>query len=189
MGANDKTEAYPEGGAAWLGRLRRMTNPLCDLKVIESLSLKVVEASPDASIVIDEKGRIVIFNYQAELMFGYPREEVIGQPVEVLMPEEKRQSHADKHRPEYFRSPRVREMGAGRVLEGRRYDGSVFPIEIKLSPLPPVAGAGIHALAVVRRVNDPVLSQAMDMTRAASAALAGKRPELPAPTQGEGGNE
>lgn len=132
-----------------------MSNGLiCDLKVLEQLSFKVVEASPDAKIVINENGIIIIFNFQAELLFGYCREEVIGKPVEILLPENKRDIHSKQHRINYFKTPRIREMGVGLILEGRRYDGTLFPVEIKLAPLPPVPGAGVHALAVVRRLEN-----------------------------------
>ena len=124
----------------------------CGLRIIESLSFKVVEASPDAMIVIDEGGTIIIFNAQAELMFGYAREEVVGQPIEILLPESKKTVHVG-HRSRYFEAPRVREMGVGMVLEGRHRSGKAVPIEIKLAPLPPVPGAGVFALAVVRRVS------------------------------------
>jgi PAS domain S-box-containing protein len=125
---------------------------ICDLKTLEQLSFKVVEASPDALIVINENGQIVIFNAQAEFLFGYAREEVIGQHIEILLIEDKRETHI-QHRTKYFESPLVREMGAGRVLEGRRASGQAFPVQIKLAPLSPVPGVGVHALAVVRRAN------------------------------------
>ena len=123
---------------------------MCDLKVLEQLSFRVVEASPDAKIVINSDGVVVIFNAQAELLFGYAREEVIGQTIEMLLPEIIREKHL-KHRLQYFKFPQVREMGVGIELEGRHRDGSRIPVQIKLAPLAPVPGVGVHALAVVRR--------------------------------------
>ena len=130
-----------------------MPQPCDELKVLEQLSFKVVEASPDAKIVIDERGVIVIFNAQAEFLFGYAREEVIGKTIEVLLPEVKRQDHV-AHRTNYFQAPGTREMGAGLVLEALHRTGTTFAVQIKLAPLAPVPGAGVHALAVVRRVDD-----------------------------------
>lgn len=132
----------------------QMSPEICDLRTIEQMSLKVVEASPDALVVINEEGTVIIFNYQAELMFGYAREEIIGKSVELLLPESKRDIHRT-HRGTYFTSPRVREMGLGMVLEGRHRRGYTFQLEIKLAPLAPAPGTGVCALAVVRRVIKP----------------------------------
>ena len=122
---------------------------LCDLKVLEQVYLKVVEASPDAKVVVDESGRIIVFNLQAELMFGYDRSEVLGGLIEQLVPDALRERHGGL-RQGYFREPLVREMAAGRALHGRHRNGSEFAVQIKLAPLI-VAGAGVHVLAVVRR--------------------------------------
>ena len=126
----------------------------CSLKILEQISLKVVEASPDAKIVINEKGEIVIFNTQAEFLFGYDREEVLGQSIEMLIPDNRHEIHRT-HRIDYFSEPRTREMGTGQTLEGKHRNGSTFRVQIKLAPLI-VSGAGVHALAVVRRVKNMV---------------------------------
>ncbi len=139
-----------------------MVNP-CELKVLQEISFKVVEASPDAMVVINEQGTIIIFNYQAELMFGYAREEVEGHPVEILLPEGIRDGHV-QHRDGYFLTPRVREMGVGLTLEARHHSGKLFPVEIKLAPLAPVRGAGVHALAVVRRLSERKNSKVVSTT-------------------------
>ena len=125
--------------------------PSCDLRILEQLSFKVVEASPDAKIVISTTGEIVIFNYQAELLFGLAREEVIGKTIEVLLPEDLHEKHM-LHRKGYFKEPRVRDMGIGKVLKGKHRDSSLMDIEVKLAPL--VTVGGVYALAVVRRVKD-----------------------------------
>lgn len=124
----------------------------CDLQTLERVSFKVIEASPDAKIVIDKSGEIIIFNYQAELLFGTAREEVIGKPIEVLLPDELHEKHTE-HRKKYFKEPRSREMGAGSILQGKHKDGSLISIEVKLAPIL-VPGAGVFALAVVRRVKE-----------------------------------
>src|SRR4249919_461639 len=93
-----------------------------------------LEAAPDAIVVVDPSGDIVIVNQLAERLFGYARQELIGMPIEGLVPHRFREHHAG-HRNNYFREPHTRPMGEGKELSGRRKDGSEFPVEISLSPL------------------------------------------------------
>ena len=93
-----------------------------------------LEAAPDAIVVVDGEGRIVMVNRLAEKMFGYTHDELMGERVEILVPERVKNAH-EGSRFGYFREPRTRPMGEGRELAGRRKDGSEFPIEISLSPL------------------------------------------------------
>ena len=95
---------------------------------------QIVERAPDAIVVIDSEGRIILMNRQTERLFGYPRDEVLGKAVETLVPDQLRDGHAIA-RDAYFVEPKVREIGANLDLSGRRKDGSEFPIEISLSPL------------------------------------------------------
>src|ERR1019366_6651515 len=100
-----------------------------------SLTEAVIEALPDALIVIDATGKIVLFNEKAEFMFGYHRSEMIGQPVEKLMPERARAAHAHD-REVYNRfdiSQRAQTMGIGANLTGVRNDGHQFPVDITLA--------------------------------------------------------
>ncbi len=94
----------------------------------------LLEAAPDAMIIIGAGGRIELINAQAEKLFGYARAELIGKNVEALVPERLQAVH-QHHRNEYVDRPKVRPMGAGLQLYGRRKDGSEFPVEISLSPL------------------------------------------------------
>ncbi|MGH7830904.1 MAG: PAS domain S-box protein, partial [Candidatus Binatia bacterium] len=95
--------------------------------------LELLESSPYAVLIVDHDGRIVLVNGQTENIFGYSKSELLGKPVETLLPEPLRDLHVD-HRANYGRDPRPRPMGSGLDLYGRRKDGSLFPVEISLSP-------------------------------------------------------
>ena len=94
----------------------------------------LLESAPDAMVIVDQQGLIVLANAQTERLFGYSREELLGQRVELLMPARFQEPHV-AHRKDYFAASRAREMGAGLELLGQRKDGSEFPIEVSLSPL------------------------------------------------------
>jgi PAS domain S-box-containing protein len=93
-----------------------------------------VEASPNAMVMVDPDGRIVLVNHETEAVFGYTRAELLGHRVEMLVPERFRVSHPS-FRGRFFAAPQPRPMGAGRDLYGLRRDGTEIPVEIGISPI------------------------------------------------------
>lgn len=104
------------------------------IKQAEQRFQRIVESAPDAVVIIDSQGRIILVNSMASTIFGYKRSELIGQVVEILLPESVQGKHVD-HRTSYIASPKPRSMGAGLDLYGRRKNGATFPVEVSLTPI------------------------------------------------------
>ena len=102
------------------------------LRNAEATAHAVLESASEGIVLVDAAGGITLLNPAAERMFGYEPGELLGQPLEILLPDRARRSHV-AHRKGYFAEPRVRPMGIGLDLFGRRKDGTEFPVEISLS--------------------------------------------------------
>ena len=128
-----------------------VAHDITDRKQADTRFRALLDAAPDAMVVVDAPGRIMLVNAQAETLFGYSREELIGRAVEQLVPEPLRKQHV-AHRSSFHERPNVRPMGAGLELRGRRKDGSEFPIEISLSPI--FTDTGRLVTAAIRDITD-----------------------------------
>ncbi|MGW7364344.1 SpoIIE family protein phosphatase [Streptomyces sp. NPDC054841] len=117
----------------------------------------LLEAAPDAMVIVDDAGTIRLVNAQTEALFGYHREELLGRPVEILVPGRFREHHAH-HRNGYTHNRQVRPMGAGLELHGLRKNGTEFPVEISLSPLETTDGLLVSA--AVRDVSERKAAEA-----------------------------
>jgi PAS domain S-box-containing protein len=131
--------------------------------------------APDAMIVVDRDGAIVLANPQAEQLFGYLPGELIGSPVEVLLPENVRAGHVG-HRSSFMANPRMRPMGAGYELIGVRRNGQAFPVEIGLSPIQSAGGtlfaASIRDISETHRVRQALTRARYDTFAAQIGRLA-----------------
>lgn len=103
-------------------------------KQAEEKFRRLLEAAPDATVISNKKGVIVMVNKRTERLFGYTRNELLGQPVEVLVPEAMQMQHIN-HRNRYMKAPKARLAGEGLDLYAQRKDGSTFAVEITLSPI------------------------------------------------------
>ena len=134
---------------------------------------QIIEATPNAMVMVDPVGRITLVNTRTEVLFGYTRDELLSMTVEELVPERLRAQY-DRYRTAFFRTPDRRETGAARELFGRRRDGTEIPIEIGLNPIQ--VGDEQHVLAsvvdVTERLQLQAIESAKDADRLRSSILA-----------------
>jgi protein-histidine pros-kinase len=175
-----------EEGSLVLSAIRDLTGR----KRAEQKFRGLLESAPDAIVIANRSGEIVIVNAQTERLFGYPRGELLGQRVEMLIPDRFRDQHP-RFRDQFFKEPRPRAMGAGLELFGRRRDGTEFPVEISLSPLETEDGilvsSAIRDITERKRIEQTLQEKNVALRNAAEAKnrfLASMSHELRTPLNG-----
>jgi diguanylate cyclase (GGDEF)-like protein/PAS domain S-box-containing protein len=134
-------------------------------RISESQFRSLVESSPDAMVIVDAEGAIVMTNAQTEVLLGYKRSQLLGRPVELLIPERFRHGHV-RQRAVFARAPATRPMGDELELLARRVDGREIPVEIGLTEVQ--SDAGTHIAATIRDVSE---RRAADEIRRRLAAI------------------
>lgn len=152
-----ESSSSAEAVAALMHQVKELREELERMRADEQKFRSIFESSPDAMVLSDERGRIVLVNAQTERMLGYSREELVGQQIEMLMPVHARPGHAAE-RERYSQAPRNRPMGAGTELSAARKDGSELPVEISLSPM--ATDEGVMVLSAIRDVSERRKAQA-----------------------------
>lgn len=136
------TALYDANGV--INGFTKVTRDITEKRKVEEKFYALLDSAPDATVIVNEEGVIQMANTQTEKLFGYSRHEIIGKPVEVFIPIELRSRHIH-HRADFARSSKVRAMGVGIELNAVKKDGSMFPVEISLSPIQTEEGMLISA--------------------------------------------
>ncbi len=115
-------------------RTAELEEEIAERRQAEELFKMLLESAPEAMVIVNEKGRIVLVNSQTEQLFGYSRDALINEPIEKLLPKRYRAKHPGQME-KYFDNPKIRPMGIGKSLKGLRKDNAEFSVEISLSPM------------------------------------------------------
>ncbi|MCD9198276.1 putative bifunctional diguanylate cyclase/phosphodiesterase [Aeromicrobium wangtongii] len=143
----------------------------------DSMMLRqVIEATPNAMVMVDSRGRITLVNQQMEILFGHSRADLLEMTVERLIPDRFRERHVG-FRDGFFQRPDTRSMGAGRDLFGRHASGREFPIEIGLNPI--LINEEHHVLASIIDISERLQIQATESARTADRLRASILASLP----------
>jgi PAS domain S-box-containing protein len=143
-----------------------------DVRLVGERYRDLLDSVPDAIVIVNDVGSIVLFNTEAAQLFSLGTEAMVGQPVESLIPERFARGHAS-HRERFASAPQRRPMGSGLELRGRRGDGSEFPVEVSLSPL--MIGERRFVMAALRDLSERVrLEEAQLAVHAAQRASTAK---------------
>ena len=121
------------------------------IRASEERAHALLDAMPDALVIVDAQCRIEVANAPTQRMFGYGPGELVGQSIALLVPERFRVSH-ERMISGFMKHPRTRPVGSGIALFGRRKDGSEFPVDVSLSPIATSGGAAV--VAAIRDITD-----------------------------------
>jgi PAS domain S-box-containing protein len=162
----DELESRVRSRTLELEHINRVLNhDIIEREKAESRFKGLLESAPDAIVIVNGEGNIVLVNSQTEKQFGYRRMELIGQPVDILLPPRYRDTDGTRQG-RFFLDPKIRPLGAGMELRGLRKSGQEFPIEISLSPLETDEGTLVSS--AIRDITERKHAEA---TRARLAAI------------------
>ncbi|HLN75296.1 MAG TPA: PAS domain S-box protein [Prolixibacteraceae bacterium] len=137
--------------ALTLRSAREVEEEMLQHKRTEARFMGLLESAPDAMVITNIEGKITMVNAQTETIFGYNRAEILGQEVEILIPQRFHHRHVH-HRNDYINHPKVRAMGHGMELYGRRKDGTEFPVEVSLSPMNLIDDNELVVMSAIRDI-------------------------------------
>jgi PAS domain S-box-containing protein/hemerythrin-like metal-binding protein len=155
--------------------LEALTEQLDTPVLFSRLAEAIVLASPDTILIVDEQGQLVFVSGHCKDLFGYEAKELLGKNIEILVPAQF--AHHAELRLGYQQSPTVRAMGGPTIINARHKSGAQIPVEVSLSPLPPVSGYGQLVQAIVREAlprgaaTQDLLVQSVAMNAAANGIV------------------